>query len=123
MNRLGFQNIKFIYFDLGGVLVFDFTGTNKWQELLDDLGVEGTMRDDFTDIYKSHKQPLLTGEKIDVLCKEIEEKLIFQFPTSYNMISDFVNRFEANPHIQPVMDLVNGRFKTGVLTDCLHRYV
>jgi FMN phosphatase YigB (HAD superfamily) len=112
------NNIKFIYFDLGGVLVLDFTGTNKWQEMLDELGVEENIRDNFTDIYKSHKQNILTGEKIEVLCKDIEDKLNFQFPINYDMISDFVGRFEKNPYIQSVTDLGNGRYKTGILTDC-----
>jgi hypothetical protein len=31
------KDISFIYFDVGGVLIQDFSGNNKWNELLSEL--------------------------------------------------------------------------------------
>jgi hypothetical protein len=33
------KNIKFVYFDLGGVTILDFSGTNEWFKLKQELGI------------------------------------------------------------------------------------
>lgn len=34
--------ISFIYFDVGGVAMLDFSGTNKWELLKKEIGVNKT---------------------------------------------------------------------------------
>jgi|TARA_Y100000310_G_C20153683_1_gene565933 hypothetical protein len=31
---------RFIYFDVGGVVIRDFSGTNKWEELRRSIGIK-----------------------------------------------------------------------------------
>ena len=40
--------IKFIYFDVGGVLVRDFSKSNKWQELVNEIGISKKKKRFFT---------------------------------------------------------------------------
>ncbi len=39
--------IKFVYFDLGGVAELDYSKTNKWEELMHDLGLNPGQYEDF----------------------------------------------------------------------------
>jgi len=36
------KNIKFIYFDVGGVAILDFSKTNKWKEITKALEINKT---------------------------------------------------------------------------------
>ena len=40
-------DIKFIYFDIGGVLLLDFSKTNKWLEMRRDLGISPDLDSQF----------------------------------------------------------------------------
>lgn len=41
------QKIKFIYFDVGGVVILDYSKTNKWNEMLTDLGIPEELKPKF----------------------------------------------------------------------------
>lgn len=32
--------IRFVYFDVGGVVIRDFSGTNRWEEFMKTIGVK-----------------------------------------------------------------------------------
>ena len=34
------KKLSFIYFDVGGVVIQDFSGTNKWSQLKRELGIK-----------------------------------------------------------------------------------
>lgn len=36
--------IKFVYFDIGGVVVKDFSGNNKWNEMKKFMGVKKNLK-------------------------------------------------------------------------------
>lgn len=111
------QKIKFIYFDVGGVVIFDYSKTNKWDEMLKDLGVSEEMEPSFSQLFDEHEHKICIGEDIDIFIKEATEKLGFAFPSHYNMTQDFVNRFEVNKPISKLIRKLRREFKIGLLTN------
>ncbi|MEK7155100.1 MAG: HAD-IA family hydrolase [Patescibacteria group bacterium] len=86
--------VTFVYFDLGGVVIQDFSGTNKWEEIKKEWKI--------TDKYWDKFEPKLCAG---------QEKI------SSELLNAFVSRFETNPSIWPVIDEIHGRCKIGLLTN------
>lgn len=60
------NNIKFIYFDVGGVVIKDFSGTNKWEELKVELGIPKDKSQEFEDIYDLYQDEINTTREIEI---------------------------------------------------------
>ena len=57
------HDIKFIYFDVGGVAILDFSKTNKWQEMTQALGVNELNRKKFDEIYNEFEPEICVSKK------------------------------------------------------------
>lgn len=111
------QDIKFIYFDVGGVAVLDFSKTNKWEELLDDLGVKGSSRKAFSELFAKYELEVCTGLKLDAFIRVAKSQLNIEFPATYSMVSDFVSRFSANHQLVNIIKDLRGKYRLGLLTN------
>lgn len=96
--------IKFVYFDLGGVVNKDFSASNKWEIMKNDFGVNTPEFESWFDIKE--------GE----LC---EGKVSFDLHYKNKVITlnDFVSRFEKNETIWPVIKDFRSKYKIGLLTN------
>lgn len=110
------NEIKFIYFDVGGVALLDFSKTNKWNEMLFDLGVSDAIRTQFDELFDAHEKKICVGEDINIFVNEARTKLGVNFPANYDMTADFVNRFEKNIPMLELLDKLKNDFKLGLLT-------
>lgn len=86
--------IKFVYFDVGGTIIKDFSETNKWQEFKKDFKI--------TDEYWNSVEGNLSTGKTD-----IDEKIL----------NGFVDRFEINSSIWPVIAKIKEHYQVGLLTN------
>ena len=111
------RKIKFIYFDVGGVVILDYSKTNKWNEMLEDLGVSEETKPMFNQLFEEHEQRICFGEDINIFLEETTKKLGVAFPSGYNMTEDFVNRFEVNKPISKLIKKLKKEFKIGLLTN------
>ncbi|MFH0749874.1 MAG: HAD-IA family hydrolase [Candidatus Gottesmanbacteria bacterium] len=110
--------ISFVYFDVGGVVMQDFSGTNKWHELMHDLRIPDNKKEAFNRLMTSYRPKISTG--LMTLDDEIDgarQKLQLQIPTDYSLLDDLVNRFEQNPSIWPVIADIHKTHKVGLLTN------
>lgn len=111
------NKIKFVYFDVGGVLVVDFTNTNKMAELKKDLGVTASTEEAFEAVWQKYRNRICLDCDVDKIMPELQEKTGLLFPNDYSMLKDFVGRFEQNPSIWPILNLVKQKAKIGLLTN------
>ena len=112
------SDIKFIYFDVGGVVIKDFSGTNKWEELKAELGIPKDKNQEFEDIYDFYQDEINTTREIDSLIPIYKEKFGITLPDNYSFLVDgFVKRFEKNTDIWPVVELAKSKYKVGLLTN------
>lgn len=115
------DTIKFVYFDVGGVMVLDYSGTSKWIEMKRALGVKEEHDEAFDLIWKKYRQRICIDCDIDTIVPEFREIEGLNIPDDYSMLVDFVQRFEANPSIWPVASEAKKKYKVGLLTNMYPR--
>lgn len=115
--------IRHIYFDLGGVVIIDFAGTNKSEELKHDLGLTGKNAVLFDDIVRTYsdKYDFNIDYDIDKLLPVFEKELNLKFPKDYSFLHDIVQRFDQNPSIWPLLKKAKETYRLGLLTNMFPR--
>jgi FMN phosphatase YigB (HAD superfamily) len=109
--------IKFVYFDVGGVVIRDFSGTNKWEELKTGMGIKPDQTESFNEIFDKYEPEVCVGRDVETLVPMLKEKLGLKLPDNYSFLHDFVDRFEKNESIWPVIEVLKGKYKIGLLTN------
>lgn len=113
--------IEFVYFDIGGVLMLDFSGTDKWQQLQRELGVTKEHSPAFEEVWQKYRQRVCLDCDVDTLLPEFAKATGLSFPESYSLLQDFLQRFEQNQSIHPVVQLAKAKYKVGLLTNMYPR--
>lgn len=113
-------DIKFVYFDVGGVLLLDFSGTDKWAQMKKDLGVTPDLDEQFDLLWKKYRSRICVDFDVDDLHPEIEQLLKIEL-NDYSMLADFVNRFDPNQSIWEVASKAKENYSVGLLTNMYPR--
>ena len=113
--------IQFVYFDLGGVVIQDFSGTNKWDELRSAIGISPKNRVAFDAIWARHKDRLGIDYDVDWYIPEIEKECGISFPKNFSLLNEFVKRFEQNESIWPILETIHTAHRIGLLTNMYPR--
>ncbi|EKD64435.1 MAG: hypothetical protein ACD_50C00389G0003 [uncultured bacterium] len=113
--------INFVYFDVGGVVVKDFSGTNKWEDLRSEIGVTSDKKDGFDKIWGAHKDTHSTIFDVDNLIPALKNELCLEIPREYSLLMGFVNRFERNEQIWPAISEMKKNVPVGLLTNMYPR--
>lgn len=113
--------ISFVYFDVGGVVIDDFYGNNKWDDLKRELGITAANQAAFEKIWSRYAAELCIDRDIETLLPILSGELGLEFPASYSLLDGFVSRFYANPGIWPVIKEVKTKAKIGLLTNMYPR--
>ena len=109
--------ISFVYFDLGGVVIQDFSGTNKWEELKSVIGITPKNRVAFDALWARHQDRLGIDFDVDWYIPEIEKECNITFPKNFSLLHEFVNRFEKNGSIWPILETIHKSYRIGLLTN------
>lgn len=117
MSLRQIEPIKFIYFDVGGVAILDFSKTNKWQEMMADLGIKDQLRESFSNLFEQHTPDICIGQDTKVFVEDARQNLGISFPVDYDMTRDFVRRFEPNPYLADLITRLKSDYPIGLLTD------
>ncbi len=112
--------ISFIYFDVGGVAMLDFSGTNKWELLKKEMGVNNANNATWENVWSLHKNEVCVNKDVDTLVPLFREAG-FDLPTSYSLLDSFINLFEINPDIGPVVERATYNYRVGLLTNMYPR--
>ena len=113
--------IKFVYFDVGGVVILDFSGTPKWEELKRNIGVTEENKELFEKIWLKYRNRINIDFDADMFLPILTKEVGLHFPKNYSMLQDFVNRFEANPSIWSVIEKAQSKVRVGLLTNMYPR--
>lgn len=111
--------ISFIYFDVGGVAIQDFSDTKKWDMMIDQaLGIPQNSRVAFDQLYDEYEDDICKGKiAVDDLQPFIKEHFHADIPTDFSMLSYFVGHFEPNPGIWEIVKHLTSTIQFGLLTD------
>ena len=109
--------ISFIYFDVGGVLIKDFSKTNKWELMKRDLGIRPE-RDIEVDLFFDEYEPKgNAGLPIESLIPLFEKNFGIKLPANCSLNEEFAIRFEKNLDIWPLVSHQTLTHKVGLLTN------
>lgn len=109
--------ISFVYFDVGGVLVKDFSETDNWLKLKNMLGITPEKEVGFDQLYDDCEHKMCLGTDDKVFFPKFEEKLGIHFPSGFSFTKYIVDNFHNNPEIYPIVNTVKLRARIGLLTD------
>ena len=109
---------SFVYFDLGGVVELDFSKTDKWEKLKNDLGITAEIDEEFEAIWGKLEGEVCVGRDVEDLTLILKDKFGITLPRGYSVLIDgFVNLFEVNRSIWPVLDEIRKDCHVGLLTN------
>lgn len=115
------SNISFVYFDIGGVMLLDFSGTNKWTEMKRALGVTPEQDDAFDQVWKTYRSQICIDCDVDTISAELASAVGVTLDDSYSMLADFVDRFDKNPSMWQVAEKAKSGLPVGLLTNMYPR--
>lgn len=111
--------MKFIYFDVGGVLIKDLSDTKDgWGILLNSLGLKDKQRQEFNVFFELLEKKLELGGGIEEFVSIMKDNFGINLPDHYSISDDLVNRFfYKNEEIWKIVKKVNTKYKVGLLTN------
>lgn len=107
----------FIYFDLGGVAIRDFSGTSHWNDLKNELGIKPEDSEKFDEFFDKYEDEICTTRSVDTLVPLIEKEFDVKLPKNYSFLQAFVDRFEKNESIWPIVKKAKEKYRIGLLTN------
>ncbi len=111
------SKISFVYFDVGGVILLDYSGTNKWVEMQRGLGINPELDAKFVEIWGRYRDQICIDCDVETIVPILRKELGINIPKNYSLIQDFVSRYEPNPSIWPVIEQIHKNTKIGLLTN------
>jgi len=109
--------IKFVYFDVGGVVIKDFSKSNSWMELQNEIGITQDQEGKFIEFWNKFTD-IDTTRDIETLKPLIESEFGLKFPENYSfLVNGFIDRFQKNELIWPVIEKIHQNSKIGLLTN------
>ena len=111
------NKISFIYFDVGGVLMKDFSATNKWEELIKSWGVKGSKIDEVKKRFKEFEKEACVGRDTEDFSLILSNEFGVNLPKKYSILRNFVGRFERNEGIWKIVDDCRKKYRLGLLTN------
>ncbi len=110
--------IKFVYFDVGGVAILDFSGTDNWVKLMNEIGLKKSQYEAFDKYWQTIDVEISSLPDIEILKLQIEEIFKISFPNNYSFLVDgFVQKFRKNESIWPVVKEIKKTCNIGLLTN------
>jgi len=87
-------DMKFVYFDVGGVLIKDLSDTGDgWGRLLDSLELKNDQRQKFNIFFEILEKKLELGDGIEEFVLIMKDNFGIKLPNHYSISDDLVNRF------------------------------
>ncbi len=113
------SKISFVYFDVGGVAIKDFSDTNKWNIMVDQaMGIPKDHWKAFDELYDKYEDDICLGKiAVDELQPYIKEHFKANIPPNFSMLTYFLDRFEKNTELWRIVDTHLNNVKIGLLTD------
>lgn len=110
-----------IFFDVGGVVIQDFSGTNKWDEMIGSMGVNSENKDRYQEIWNKYKHRRCIDFDVDLMIDELRNYVGLDLAEGFSFLEQFVDRFNPNPSIVPVLKYAKSISKIGLITNMYPR--
>lgn len=112
--------MKFIYFDVGGVLMKDLSNINDaWGKLLYSLGLKKDKRKDFDRLFEEvFEKEFDLGNGIKEFREVMKSDFGIKLSKNYSISDDLVNRFfHKNKGLEKIVKKIKEQYNLGLLTN------
>lgn len=110
--------ISFVYFDVGGVALKDFSDSPKWDVMLAEMGLDKFDRILVDEIYDSREDEVATGKMhIDSILPFYISEFGLSIDPSFSMQKYFIDHFDQNLELWPIIKELKKTTRIGLLTD------
>lgn len=110
--------ISFIYFDVGGVAIKDFSDSPKWDNMMKDIGLDQFDRSLVDTIYNTRDNDICLGKiHVDSLVPIYNEKFNAGLDPNFSLLNYFLDHFEKNENLWTLVSKIHQTKKIGLLTD------
>ncbi len=109
--------LSFVYFDVGGVAIKDFSDSPKWDVMMDIMGVPVSRRAEFDEYYHTLDTNFCLGEHEDNYLSQISAQFDLKLPAGFSMREYFIDHFDKNEGLWPIIIKLAKTTKIGLLTD------
>ena len=112
------SQVKFLYLDVGGVAVLDLTFNNRWELMVEKLGVTPEKRPAFDAVWMRHYHEVCTTYDADLMISELRTEVGLVLSEDFSLTNYFVELFEINPLLPKILAVARERsLKIGLLTN------
>ena len=111
------NKISFIYFDIGGVMIKDFSSTSKWKELTDELGIPDNKQNEFNEAFEVFEKETNLGRNTEEFLPILRNKFGIKMPSGYSFLMAFVDRFSRNEGMEKILNGLKNKYNFGLLTN------
>ena len=113
--------VKFLYLDVGGAAIKDFSGNSGWSDLKLAIGLKPEDWDKFDDYWRVKAKDACTTLDVDTLISEIERKFEVQLGKNFSLLAVFVELFQIMPGMDYVVRDLARYIPIGLLTNMYPR--
>lgn len=111
------SKISFVYFDVGGVAIQDFSDSPKWDSMMDAMGIPASRRAEFDEYYHTLDTKFCLGEHEDNYLSQMSAQFNLKLPDGFSMRGYFIDHFDKNKDLWPIIIKLAHTTKIGLLTD------
>jgi FMN phosphatase YigB (HAD superfamily) len=111
------DKVKFIYFDIGGVMVEDFSETNKWEEMIMGWGIAKEKVDEVNHKFDMMEDEMCVGRSVNDFLPILEKDYGIIKPENYSLVDDFADRFFRNEELGKIVVECKKHVEIGLLTN------
>ncbi len=109
--------ISFVYFDVGGVVLKDFSASNKWDLLRKDLGISDDNKAAFANLWRRYEREICTTKNVESMIPLLEEECYAAISNSHSLLENFIKYFEKNESMWRTIGEVKAHCRIGLLTN------
>jgi len=113
--------INFIYFDVGGVLLRDFSGNDGYEDLKKAIGVDIQNEKAFDIFFDEITPEICTTLDVNDLLPKLKKEFGASTNEDFSLLKAFVDRFEKLDFMQDTCDKITSRYNSGLLTNMYPR--
>jgi len=111
------KKIKFVYFDVGGVAIKDFSDTNKWEEMWSGAKIGTDKWEKIFERFDVFKDEVTRGRQVDDFLLILKNELKIRMPDNFSILEVMVGMFEKNKGIERIAQDCGKKYRIGLLTN------
>lgn len=113
--------VKFVYFDVGGVLMHDFSTRSRWDGFLEALKLNPEKYSVFDEAWFRLTEHSLTGFDVDQILPILNKEFELGLGSEFSLLENLVGQFAKNSYLDEIVNLVSRRCEVGLLTNMYPR--